>query len=63
MKLDTYLRRHEITAAEFALAIGVTRQAIYHYLGGKRQPSRPTMRKITAATSGAVKRKDFNGRA
>ena len=63
MNLDAYLRRNEIAASEFADQLGVSRQAVYHWLSGNRNPSRKAMRAIMAATDGKVTRRDFNGSA
>lgn len=62
MTLQEYLDRHEMSAAEFAERVGVTRAAVYLWLKGVA-PQRATMRRIMKATDGELTRQNFNGRA
>ena len=59
MKLRNWLSDNKIAVAEFARRIGVRRSAVYRYLDGDRIPKRDAMRRIVAATQGAVRPDDF----
>lgn len=59
MTLSEYLRRHDLTAAAFAERIGVATMTISRYARGQRHPRPAIMRRIVAATDGAVGPNDF----
>jgi putative transcriptional regulator len=59
MKLSVYLAENNLSDADFAAAIGVTRQAVHRYRTGERIPDQPTMAKIVEAANGAVTPNDF----
>ena len=58
MKLSEYINE-ETSVADFAALIGVTRQTVYIWLGGKAYPTRRSMKRIVEATDGAVTANDF----
>lgn len=58
MKLATWLVESDQKDAEFAKAIGVSRQALWRYKAG-RIPKPSVMSKIREATAGAVTSLDF----
>lgn len=57
--LDTWLKASGLTHEQFAKMIGVSQAAVSLYRTGKRQPRRPILRAIAAATGGAVMPNDF----
>lgn len=59
MKFDTYLERNHLTDAAFARVIGVSREAVRRYRGG-RIPTREIMRRIVDVTDGLVTPNDFH---
>ena len=59
MTLKQYLSEQGTTHEAFAALIGVTTAAAWRYANGKRIPRRAIMRRITAATGGAVRPSDF----
>jgi transcriptional regulator with XRE-family HTH domain len=59
MKLAAYLAGNQITDADFASRIGVTRQAVHRYKSGERAPEWSVLSKIKEVTSGAVSPDDF----
>jgi hypothetical protein len=63
MKLRKYLDDHAITAADFALRIGVSVQSVHRYLHDERVPKLDVMAKIKEHTGGAVQPNDFFDRA
>ena len=58
MKLEKYLEIRDLSKAEFAKMIGVTRQSVYRYING-RPPEWDILREITAKTDGAVQANDW----
>ena len=59
MKLADYLALHSKTAEEFAREVRATPVSIRRYLGGKRRPRLAVLKRIIAATGGAVTANDF----
>lgn len=60
MKLDTYLREHGLTSAQFAKDAGlVGKQLVHNYRHGLRFPTAENLRRIREATNGAVMADDF----
>jgi transcriptional regulator with XRE-family HTH domain len=59
MNIATYLRQHELTAAEFARNIGVSKSAMARWLSGKRFPRREMIVRISEATGGQVTANDI----
>lgn len=60
MKLRTYLEMHGLGYAQFARMIETPhRRNVHRYALGLRCPNKATMRRISAATAGAVLPKDF----
>ena len=59
MKLGTYLRKNGIPQSEFARILGVTQQAVAHWVAGERFPRRGHLIRIHQKTDGAVTPRDF----
>lgn len=59
MKLSAYLVEKNISDADFAASIDVTRQAVHRYKTGERVPEWPVLARIKLATDGAVLPDDF----
>jgi transcriptional regulator with XRE-family HTH domain len=59
MTLQDWLSSQEVSDADFADRIGVTRQALYRYKTGQRMPRIGILRKIISETSGKVRAQDF----
>jgi transcriptional regulator with XRE-family HTH domain len=59
MRLDVYLSLHDLSVAEFAKSVGMTRQGVHLLVRGKRRPRLETLQKIAAVTSGKVGVQDF----
>lgn len=59
MKLSEFLKENEISPEDFAVKIGVSRQAVFWYTTDKRVPKREIMRMIAKETGGAVMANDF----
>lgn len=60
MRLSDYLSdRPEITDADFAERIGVSRQALWRYKSGDRRPEWDVLAKISEVTNGEVTPNDF----
>lgn len=60
MHLNDWLsNKTDLTNAEFAEAIGVSRQALWRYRLGERIPRPDVLTKIKRATKGAVTANDF----
>lgn len=61
MRLSRFLDDRKIPDSDFAVRIGVSRQAIYRYKNSERLPDQPTMEKIFKETDGLVAPNDFYG--
>ncbi|MFT8785276.1 helix-turn-helix domain-containing protein [Gluconobacter oxydans] len=60
MTLDEYLKKHELTDAEFARQSGINlRKIVGDWRRGTRRPDAENMRKILVYTSGRVTPNDF----
>lgn len=59
MKLDDYLKRHDLTEAEFGAMIGISQPQVNRLRRGIRWPNRETAKAIAAATKGRVTADDF----
>lgn len=59
MTLEAYLQRPDQSLGRLAKAIGVSPITVYRYAQGKSIPRPRTMRRILAATNGAVRPEDF----
>lgn len=59
MTLQDWLSSQEVSDADFAARIGVTRQALYRYKNGQRMPRIGILRKIISETAGQVSARDF----
>jgi predicted transcriptional regulator len=59
MKLAAWLSENSITQAAFAEKIGSSQPQVARFAVGSRIPNRDTMRRIVAATEGAVGPTDF----
>src|ERR1017187_6937829 len=59
MKLDVYLKSHDLTDARFAALVGCDRTTVMRWRRGKSQPDWGALRAIIEATSGAVTPNDF----
>ena len=61
MTLQDYLDEQGLTHKAFAERICVTTASVWRYATGNRMPRPNIMRKIVAATDGAVQPQDFYG--
>lgn len=59
MKLADWLKQHDVTQAQFADDIGVSKGAVSGYCNGAGWPEKKTAEKIFARTDGAVTPNDF----
>lgn len=59
MKLDDWFNTAKISNVEFAVAIGVSRQAVSRYRLGERIPRPSVIEKIKRETKGKVTANDF----
>ena len=59
MKLGDYLSEQQLSLEAFAGRIGAHKSSVYHYVHGMRWPHADIMRRIVAATHGAVTPNDF----
>lgn len=59
MKLENWLKTHEITPTTFSRRIGCSHTAILRYIDGTRMPRPAQMAAIQRETGGAVNPSDF----
>lgn len=59
MKLQDYLRRHQLSPKAFAERINVSSVTVTRYMTGARRPDWDVMSRIVDATDGAVTADDF----
>ncbi|MFG1376130.1 helix-turn-helix domain-containing protein [Xanthobacter autotrophicus] len=59
MDIATWLSQNDVSEAEFAVRIGVTRQSIWRYRSGERVPRPGVIARIREATGGQVTANDF----
>ncbi|WP_300396362.1 helix-turn-helix transcriptional regulator [Henriciella sp.] len=59
MTLADWLTKHDLSDADFAERIGVSRQALHRYKTGDRHPRTTIMEKIVEHTGGEVTANDF----
>lgn len=59
MRFADWLSERDVSDAEFARRIGVTRETVRRYRTGARTPDKETMGRISAETLGAVTANDF----
>lgn len=59
MKLEEYLKRHSLTASEFARRANITVSTVHRAAAGTVIPSTETLQRIAEATNGAVQPNDF----
>lgn len=59
MQITDWLTKNDISDADFAAQIGVTRQALWRYKSGDRIPRRGILTKIQEVTGGQVLPADF----
>lgn len=59
MKLTTYLRKHDLTASDFAARLGKPPSTITRILRGEHEPRMDLLRAIHAETKGRVAPNDF----
>jgi transcriptional regulator with XRE-family HTH domain len=59
MTLNEWLSANNVSSADFAVAIGVSRQALWRYRFNERVPKPSVIAKIHGATAGAVTANDF----
>jgi transcriptional regulator with XRE-family HTH domain len=59
MKLEHYLKKHNISVVDFSERVGVSPPAVYLWLQGRRIPTRDVMLDITTITKGVVTANDF----
>ena len=61
MQITDWLTTNDISDADFAARIGVSRQALWRYKAGERIPRRPILERIQSVTGGDVRPADFFG--
>jgi len=59
MKITDWLTKNNISDADFAERIGVSRQALWRYKAGDRIPKRSILDRIKDETGGDVRPADF----
>lgn len=59
MKLIAYLRRHKLTASDFAARLGKPPSTITRIINGDNEPRMDLLRAIHAETKGKVAPNDF----
>lgn len=59
MKLETYLKKNDLTDAAFGALIGISQSQISRIRRGESFPSRDTLAVIAEFTGGAVTANDF----
>lgn len=59
MQIADWLTKNDISDADFAARIGVSRQALWRYKAGDRIPRRPILERIQRETGGEVRPADF----
>ena len=59
MRLKNYMEKHRLKQDDFAARIGVNQCTLSRYICEMRVPTAMVMRKIFAATNGAVTPNDF----
>jgi transcriptional regulator with XRE-family HTH domain len=59
MTLKEWISEQNITIAEAAERIGISRMSVYSYIRGSRLPRHKAMRKIARATGGKVQPNDY----
>ena len=59
MKLEDYLKKHQLTHEKFALKVGVSRPFITMILRGYNNPSVKLIKRIQEATKGEVRFEDL----
>jgi len=60
MKLRDWLKKHEMTQADFAKGIGVSKSTVTYWLNGKQGPNRNTHKRIKEFTNGAVTQEEVS---
>jgi transcriptional regulator with XRE-family HTH domain len=61
MTLDEYLKQSGLSQAAFGARVGLPQATISRYVSGTRFPDKETVRRIEAATDGAVMPADWYG--
>lgn len=61
MQITDWLTKNDISDADFAARVGVSRQALWRYKTGDRIPRRPILERIQSETGGQVQPADFFG--
>ena len=61
MTLRDYLKKHNISVAEFATTLGVAYENVFRWCDGSRKPRLKTMLKIVEITRGEVTIESFLG--
>ena len=61
MKITDWLTKNDISDADFAARIGVSRQALWRYKSGERIPRPNILQRIQGQTGGEVQPADFFG--
>lgn len=59
MTLNEYLNKHGLTQSEFAVALGVTQGAVWHWLSGRKPVSAESCIAIERLTAGEVRCEDL----
>lgn len=59
MTLNDWLKKKDLSKAQFALQMGLTERAIRMWIDGDRIPAKNQMLEIFEATGGKVKPNDF----
>lgn len=61
MRFDIWLQNSEYTCANLAVVLGVSRAAIYAWLGGEYLPSGRNLHKLSALSQGMITIGSFAG--
>lgn len=59
MKLDAWIKKHNVRPVDLASELQVTRMALWRYRKGGRIPIPEVMKRVVRRTQGAVKPDDF----
>lgn len=59
MQITDWLTKNDISDADFAARIGVSRQALHRYKSGERIPRPAILQRIQGQTGGQVQPADF----
>lgn len=52
--IKQYLKKKNMTAQEFSIALGLSRSTVSHWITGERKPNQANVRKAVAFTRGEL---------